>query len=91
MKCRIYEARPEQCRLFPNTWNYEGFEHICNAHRIIPDAAAPSARAARPAAREYKKTGGLEASRFTYGLAAMPGAARRLHKSYFQLLPVSSS
>lgn len=35
MKCEIYEARPKQCRLFPNTWNYEGFEHICQALKII--------------------------------------------------------
>lgn len=34
-KCCVYEARPEQCRGFPNTWRYDGFEHICNAKRVI--------------------------------------------------------
>jgi len=29
--CRIYPVRPEQCRGFPNRWNFPGFEQVCQA------------------------------------------------------------
>lgn len=32
--CIIYTVRPEQCRGFPNTWNFPGFEKLCNAERV---------------------------------------------------------
>ncbi len=34
-RCQVYDARPKQCRLFPNGWHYEGFEQICRAVRVI--------------------------------------------------------
>ena len=30
-KCRIHEVKPEQCRGFPNTWNFPGWEKECEA------------------------------------------------------------
>ena len=30
-KCRIHEVKPEQCRGFPNTWNFPGWEKECQA------------------------------------------------------------
>ena len=29
--CRIQPVKPEQCRGFPNTWNFPGWEKICHA------------------------------------------------------------
>lgn len=36
--CRIQPVKPQQCRDFPNRWNFPGFEKICQAiPRQIPD------------------------------------------------------
>lgn len=35
--CIIYPVRPQQCRDFPNKWNFPGFEKQCNAERIDND------------------------------------------------------
>lgn len=40
--CRIQTVKPLQCRGFPNTWNFPGWEKICHA---IP-VAMPIAKAA---------------------------------------------
>ncbi|MDX1950922.1 MAG: YkgJ family cysteine cluster protein [Verrucomicrobiota bacterium] len=29
--CAIQEVKPQQCREFPNLWNFPGFEKICKA------------------------------------------------------------
>ncbi len=29
--CRIQAVKPQQCRDFPNLWNFPGFEEICRA------------------------------------------------------------
>ena len=29
--CRIHPVKPAQCRGFPNTWNFPGWEEICHA------------------------------------------------------------
>jgi len=29
--CRINAVKPQQCRDFPNLWNFPGFEHLCRA------------------------------------------------------------
>ncbi len=34
--CAIYEARPQQCRDFPYTWNYPGWEKECKNSCRIP-------------------------------------------------------
>jgi len=28
-RCRIYPVRPEQCRRFPDRWNFPGFRAVC--------------------------------------------------------------
>ncbi|MFN2351984.1 MAG: YkgJ family cysteine cluster protein [Kiritimatiellia bacterium] len=33
--CLIQAAKPQQCRNFPNRWNFEGFEKICRAKKIV--------------------------------------------------------
>ena len=30
-RCRIHEVKPLQCRGFPNTWNFPGWEEECQA------------------------------------------------------------
>ena len=30
-RCRIHEVKPRQCRGFPNTWNFPGWEDVCEA------------------------------------------------------------
>ena len=29
--CAIQPVKPEQCRKFPNLWNFPGFEKVCQA------------------------------------------------------------
>ena len=29
--CAVQAAKPQQCRDFPNLWNFPGFEHTCHA------------------------------------------------------------
>lgn len=29
--CRVQTVKPQQCRDFPNTWNFPGWEKICQA------------------------------------------------------------
>ena len=29
--CRIQSVKPQQCRNFPNLWNFPGFEKVCRA------------------------------------------------------------
>ena len=29
--CRIQEVKPEQCRGFPNRWNFPGWREVCQA------------------------------------------------------------
>ena len=37
--CRIHPVKPEQCRGFPNKWNFPGWRDVCEA-RPIPMAEA---------------------------------------------------
>lgn len=32
--CRINPVKPQQCRDFPNLWNFPGFQEICRAKSI---------------------------------------------------------
>lgn len=36
--CAIQPVKPQQCRDFPNLWNFPGFEHTCHA---IPRDVSP--------------------------------------------------
>jgi Fe-S-cluster containining protein len=31
MDCRVQTVKPQQCRDFPNKWNFPGWERICRA------------------------------------------------------------
>ncbi len=33
--CRIQSVKPEQCRGFPNTWNFPGWENVCEAKPVV--------------------------------------------------------
>ncbi|MCU0750809.1 MAG: YkgJ family cysteine cluster protein [Akkermansiaceae bacterium] len=40
--CRIQRVKPEQCRGFPNTWNFPGWEQICHAIPVaVPIVKSP--------------------------------------------------
>ena len=39
--CRINPVKPEQCRGFPNKWNFPGWQQVCQA-KAIPMAKAKS-------------------------------------------------
>lgn len=30
-RCLINPVKPRQCKAFPNEWNFEGFQEVCNA------------------------------------------------------------
>ncbi|MGZ8921420.1 MAG: YkgJ family cysteine cluster protein [Limisphaerales bacterium] len=33
--CRVNAVKPQQCRNFPNLWNFPGFEEVCRAKKVI--------------------------------------------------------
>lgn len=37
-RCTIQPVKPQQCRDFPNLWNFPGFEHTCRSKAIPVDA-----------------------------------------------------
>ena len=38
--CRVNPVKPQQCRNFPNLWNFPGFENVCRAKKVILDQPA---------------------------------------------------
>jgi Fe-S-cluster containining protein len=37
--CSVHPVKPQQCRDFPNLWNFPGFERVCQAiPRLVSDA-----------------------------------------------------
>ncbi|MDB6029372.1 MAG: hypothetical protein JWM68_5595 [Verrucomicrobiales bacterium] len=42
--CAVQSVKPQQCRDFPNLWNFPGFEKVC--HAIPRDVSAEDYRAA---------------------------------------------
>ncbi len=32
--CRIQEVKPDQCRGFPNRWNFPGWREVCQAIEV---------------------------------------------------------
>lgn len=46
--CRIQAVKPQQCRDFPNLWNFPGFEFVCRAKPmdVTPDEWRRRVRAA---------------------------------------------
>ena len=38
--CRVNPVKPQQCRNFPNLWNFPGFEEVCRAKKVILDERA---------------------------------------------------
>ncbi len=37
--CSVQPVKPQQCRDFPNLWNFPGFEKICHASRRMVSAS----------------------------------------------------
>lgn len=37
--CRIHAVKPEQCRGFPNKWNFPGWQKVCDAKGIPMEEA----------------------------------------------------
>ena len=37
--CRVNPVKPQQCRKFPNLWNFPGFEEVCRARKVILEDA----------------------------------------------------
>ena len=37
--CRIHPVKPEQCRGFPNKWNFPGWQRVCEAKPVPMEAA----------------------------------------------------
>lgn len=33
-RCKVHEVKPEQCRDFPNKWNFDGFKELCGARLV---------------------------------------------------------
>jgi len=33
--CRVNPVKPQQCRNFPNLWNFPGFEDVCRAKKLV--------------------------------------------------------
>jgi Fe-S-cluster containining protein len=43
--CRVQEAKPVQCRGFPNTWNFPGWRSVCEAVPRLKAGADPALEA----------------------------------------------
>jgi len=43
--CRVQPVKPQQCRDFPNGWNFPGFEKIC---RAVPREVGAAGRSSGP-------------------------------------------
>ena len=41
--CRVNSVKPQQCRNFPNLWNFPGFLQICRAKPVVMEQAAYAA------------------------------------------------
>lgn len=37
--CRVNPVKPQQCRNFPNLWNFPGFREICRAKEVLMEQA----------------------------------------------------
>ena len=37
--CRVNSVKPQQCRNFPNLWNFPGFEEVCRAKKVVLEQA----------------------------------------------------
>ena len=33
--CRVNPVKPQQCRHFPNLWNFPGFQDVCRAQAVV--------------------------------------------------------
>jgi uncharacterized protein len=40
--CRINPVKPQQCRDFPNKWNFPGWRQVCEAVPVMVEASAHS-------------------------------------------------
>jgi uncharacterized protein len=53
--CSVQAVKPQQCRGFPNLWNFPGFEKVCHAiPRKVGDEQYRQLLAKRPAGGERK-------------------------------------
>jgi Fe-S-cluster containining protein len=52
--CAIQPVKPQQCRDFPNLWNFPGFEKIC--HAIPRDVASEEFRRRIRVATEFSQS-----------------------------------
>jgi hypothetical protein len=50
--CAINSVKPQQCREFPNLWNFPGFREVCRAKEIALDHAEYKAAILRATGRE---------------------------------------
>ena len=41
MDCRIQAVKPEQCRGFPNEWNFPGWREVCEAVPVFRNDGGP--------------------------------------------------
>ncbi|MFT5882119.1 MAG: Fe-S-cluster containining protein [Crocinitomicaceae bacterium] len=37
--CKIQSVKPSQCKGFPNSWNFPGWEKVCQAKPVLMDKA----------------------------------------------------
>jgi hypothetical protein len=51
-ECRVQPVKPQQCRDFPNLWNFPGFERACRAIPQILDEEAYRRRVAGATGRD---------------------------------------
>jgi Fe-S-cluster containining protein len=50
--CAVQSAKPQQCRDFPNLWNFPGFENVCHALPRDVDAVEWLRRVAQVTGRD---------------------------------------
>ena len=58
--CRVNPVKPQQCRNFPNLWNFPDFEEVCRAKKVL--MSEPEYEAAIQRATGLNLRGDLTAS-----------------------------
>ena len=56
-ECAVQPVKPQQCRDFPNLWNFPGFEQTCRAIPRLVSAEECARRIAEAIGRGEKGTG----------------------------------
>ena len=59
--CKVQSVKPQQCRDFPNLWNFPGFEQVCRARPLLLETEEYRRRILEATGRDLPEKGGFKA------------------------------